>query len=265
MSYATLNMNIQELSKTKAANWSNLNSQKFRLKNNCFIAEGRKCVADTFPHFNPVALIISDSFPLSDTDFRDIISTADKKNILFSASDKMISKISNLSTPSDIIAIYSLPTPTRTPIPIIDSPILLLDGIQDPGNMGTIIRTAHWFGLKHIFCSKNCVDIFNPKCVQSTMGSIAAVDIIYTDLDKIIDENPEREVCGLLLEGEDIFLSKLPENPFIIMGNEGKGISQHLRDKITSPLTIPPADPNSHPDSLNVAIATAITLAFFKK
>ncbi len=259
-------MRVTELSKTKAAVWCNLGNAKFRKKHGAFLAEGKKCVVDTFRHFNPLGILVNeDSLKDINSLIPDIIREASDKGILFSVSPQEMKKISNLSTPSEIIAIYSLPENKEIPDFLPEKPILMLDGVRDPGNLGTIIRTAHWFGINNILCSPDCVDIYNPKTVQSTMGSIAAVNVVYTPLEEIMQKYPHRPVCGLVLNGENIFEKVLPKNPFIVMGNEGTGISKNLTKKINLPLTIPPADPYSHPDSLNVAIATAITIAAFVK
>ena len=136
--------------------------------------------------------------------------------------------------------------------------------IQDPGNLGTIMRTAHWFGIDRIYASRDTVDIFNPKTVQSTMGSLGRVEIVYCDLGELMDKNPDMPVYGTLLDGKNIYKATLGEHGFIIMGNEGKGISESLRKRITSPLLIPPYDYSNHSESLNVAIATAVTLSQFR-
>ena len=144
---------------------------------------------------------------------------------------------------------------------------LALDGIQDPGNLGTIIRMADWFGIDHIICSEDTVDAWNPKVIQATMGSIARVRIIYQDLNELIDSlPPDFPVYGTLLDGNDLYAEKLTPHGLIVMGNEGNGISEEIRKKINRRLLIPhfPED-RATADSLNVAIATAITCAEFRR
>lgn len=258
-------MNIQDLSKTKLALWSNLGSSKQRAKTGLFSVEGMKCVFDTIRHFNLKALVVTDEIFNKPVEiFSSFLSDPTIITKTFRASDSQIKKLSNLTSPPDIIALFEIPQQPEIPEKLPSGPILVLDGVRDPGNMGTIIRTAHWFGIEYVFCSHDCVDIFNPKCIQSTMGSIAALNVIYTDLEALFKRFPQRPVCGLLLNGENIFHSDLPQNSFILMGNEGTGISAPIRQLVTLPLTIPPGNPESHPESLNVAIATAVTLTIFK-
>ena len=140
--------------------------------------------------------------------------------------------------------------------------ILALDGVQDPGNLGTIIRVADWFGIDRIVCSADTADCWSPKVVQATMGSIARVSIVYTDLVDYL-QHTTLPVCGTLLNGRDIFKESLPSDAIIVMGNEGNGISQAVRQLVTHPLLIPQYRPGA--ESLNVAIATAITCAEFRR
>ena len=144
---------------------------------------------------------------------------------------------------------------------------LALDGIQDPGNLGTIIRIADWFGIETVVCSPDTADAYAPKVVQATMGSLARVKIVYQDLAELIDALPtDFPVYGTLLDGRDIYAETLTPHGLIVMGNEGNGISPEIARKITRRLLIPnyPAD-RPTADSLNVAIATAITCAEFRR
>lgn len=247
-----------DISKSKSAIFSNLNSSKMRRKYGLFSVEGEKGIKDTIRSFDLYALIIENGFET--TIITDNSISPEK---IYYASQVELKKISNLSSYSPIIAIYRLPENEST-IPEIkeDSLYLMLDGIQDPGNLGTIIRTCHWFGIYTIFASKETVDIYNPKTIQSTMGSLGKVDVYYCDLKSIISRHPQMPVYGTLLNGADIYSADLTKSGFIVMGNEGNGISVPLREVIDKPLYIPPATQN-HPESLNVAIATAVTLAVF--
>ncbi len=188
---------------------------------------------------------------------------------VYEASLSDMKEISSMSAPPGIIAVCRLPE-SQPESEILSSPLpqdlyLMLDGIQDPGNLGTIVRTAHWFGIRRIFASKDTVDLYNPKVVQSTMGSLAKVRVDYVDLEKLAEANSELPLIGLLLEGKNIYETPLPSDGFIVMGNEGNGISETLRNRISLPLTIPPYNPHDHSESLNVAIATAITLSEFRR
>lgn len=247
-------MNIPPLSKTKTAKYAVLKTRKGRRKHSLFLAQGRKAVADTLNAFEPEALIFAEG--ASNEGFESY------RDLTFQAPESDIRKISTLTDLPDMIAVYRMPqeeTPEDTAVSSRDFS-LVLDGVSDPGNFGTIIRTAHWFGIKEIFCSNECPDLYNPKVVQSTMGSLGKVRIIYCDLFELIGGNPEIPVYGLLLEGENLFRQTELAPGFIVMGNEGHGISEAVRGLIGHPLTIPPKD-GDHPESLNVAIATAITIS----
>lgn len=249
-----------ELSKTKSAIYSSLSSKKMRQKHGLFLAEGEKCALDTLGAFDLETLIATDQWIARNNriaaQYPDKISTA---------SPSAINKITTLVSPPDVIAVFRLPDDDST-INIADDKLyLMLDGIQDPGNLGTVIRTADWFGIDTIIASKDTVDLYNPKVVQSTMGSLKRVRVLYANLESVISSNPEMPVYGMLLEGKNIYETKLDSSHgFIVMGNEGNGISDEVRKKITQPLLIPPYNPDSHPESLNVAIATAITLSLFR-
>ena len=142
----------------------------------------------------------------------------------------------------------------------------MLDGVQDPGNLGTIIRIADWFGIDTIFCSEDTADAYNPKVVQATMGSIAHVNIIYTDLPRLFDSlPPSYPVYGTLLDGEDIYQQTLSNEGIIVMGNEGNGISEAIRQRVNRRLLIPCFREGDTAESLNVAIATAITCSEFRR
>lgn len=221
-----------------------------------------ECVEEVNRHLTDKRSIYSNSCRISDNDACGLPE-------IYVVSSKEMREISSLTAAPEVIAVCKLPI-RKSEEEILSSPLsqgiyLLLDGVQDPGNLGTIIRTAHWFGVNHIFASNDTVDLYNPKTVQSTMGSLGSVSVDYVDLSRLIDNNPSMEAAGLLLEGKNIFHTELPSSAFIIMGNEGNGISESLRKKLTIGLTIPPHDPRNHSESLNVAIATAITLAAFRK
>ena len=142
---------------------------------------------------------------------------------------------------------------------------LALDGVQDPGNLGTIIRIADWFGIQTIFCSEDTADCYNPKVVQATMGSLAHVHIIYTDLEVLL-QSAHCPIYGTLLDGQNIYQQQLSNEGIIVMGNEGNGISPAIRQLVTHKLLIPNYNTAGETaESLNVAIATAITCAEFRR
>ena len=182
------------------------------------------------------------------------------------ATPTQISQISSLSTASDVDAIYQLPKWEVDSNQITDNLTLVLDGVQDPGNLGTIIRIADWFGIHQIVASHDTVDVFNPKTIQATMGAISRVRVIYTDLESLLKSHNDLPIYGTLLEGENIYEKSLKSPAFIIMGNEGKGISPAIRELISEGLFIPsyPGDIETS-ESLNVGVATAITIAEFRR
>lgn len=221
-------------SKAKLSKYALLRHKKYRDKEGLFLIQGTKAVADASPYYEVVDRIV-------DPD--------------------EIRKISTLDNLPEIVAVCRIPETESRLKADRESFSLVLDGVQDPGNLGTIIRTAHWFGIRKIYCSRTTVDVYNPKVVMATMGSIAKVKVVYCDLTELFDSNANIPVYGLLLEGENIFTAKNLEPGFIVMGSEGHGLMNTTESRITKALTIPAANPVERPDSLNVAIATAITLS----
>ena len=166
-----------------------------------------------------------------------------------------MAKISSLTTPQDVIALIKIPEwPVLSAAELKNKYALVLDGVQDPGNMGTIIRTADWFGMQHIICSNDSVDVYNAKVVQATMGSLARVNIYYADVEKIIPQL-KLPVYGALLNGQNIYQTTFATEGLIVMGNEGNGIRPEIQRLIGTAITIPR---KGGAESLNVAIATAI-------
>lgn len=244
------------LSKSKCSLFASLAQSKMRRRHSLFIAEGRKAVADLMRSFRTEAVVVSCT-AAQDVSFDGVP--------VYEATEADIKRISNLTTPPDIIGVFRMPETMDGILKINSGKLyLMLDGVQDPGNLGTIIRTCHWFGVFDILASRDTVDCYNPKTVQATMGSLGSVRVTYCDLVSVFDSFPDMPVYGLLLDGNDIFNAQLSDNGFIVMGNEGNGISLPVREKVTSPLLIPPAAPD-HGESLNVAIATAVTLAQFRR
>lgn len=237
------------LSKSQISLFKSLQHKKFRKVHGLFVAEGYKSVSEfitagftveTVYHTNAIT---SKLLKLSaNINFQEI-----------SLSD--IAKVSNLTTAQQVIALIRIPQwPMLNTQMLKQRYTLVLDGIQDPGNMGTIIRTADWFGLKHIICSEDTVDVYNPKVVQATMGSLARVNVYYANLEKVIPTF-NMPVYGALLNGQNIYTTNFKAEGLIVMGNEGNGIRPGIQSVVNHAITIPRL---GEAESLNVAIATAI-------
>ncbi|MDE6329517.1 MAG: RNA methyltransferase [Muribaculaceae bacterium] len=262
---------MQHLSKTRKQLYARLSSKKMRDKIGLFLVEGRKSVADmaSFGGFVVECLIAAPSAVGVAREISERIGgNASGSPEVLEATMAEMREISNLSDTPDLVGVCRLPE-RRPEDEILREPLpaglyMALDGVQDPGNLGTIIRTAHWMGIRRIFASPDTVDLYNPKVVQSTMGSMAAVEVDYVDLCRLADRNSHLPLAGLQLEGDNIYSTPLPASAIIVMGSEGHGISEALKPMINLPLTIPPVDPAEHPESLNVAIASAITLSCFR-
>ncbi len=245
-----------ELSKAKVNLYSRLGSRKQREKLGLFMAEGMKCVEDTLPFFSTEAIVLLEGAQIS----------ADKLDgkPIFYAKEQDMRKISQLQTLPEVIAIYRMPAPAGIDTPLLsESLTLMLDAVQDPGNLGTILRIASWFGIEQVILGIGCADPYNPKTVQSSMGAIGMIRIVQTDLLSVINRHPEIPVYGTLLDGENIYNADLKLPAFVVMGNEGNGLSEEIRQKVNLPLLIPSFAKGPHAESLNVAAATAITVSEF--
>ena len=231
--------------------------KKFRREEGLFVAEGTKVVGDLLKRYQPKAIYATDEWLVSHPVTNATEVTADE-----------LRRLSFQQHPQQVLALFPLP-PINSSINLsnLNSDLsLALDGIQDPGNLGTIIRIADWFGIETIYCSPDTVDAWNPKVVQATMGSLARVNIIYTDLPALLDSLPKDfPIYGTLLDGENIYTQELTSNGLIVMGNEGNGISEVVRQRVNHRLLIPDFHQGETADSLNVAIATAITCSEFRR
>ena len=228
-----------------------LELKKNRKREGLFVAEGPKVVGD---------LLRAGFLPHS------IFSTREQAGAQLVTDDEL-QRISFLQHPQEVLAVMEIPddSPTAGLSSASSRLALALDGVQDPGNVGTIIRIADWFGIDTIYCSQDTADVYNPKVVQATMGSLAHVHIIYCELPALL-RDVSCPVYGTLLDGDNIYRQALSANGIIVMGNEGNGISTEVRQLITHKLFIP----NYHQgpetaESLNVAIATAVTCAEFQR
>ena len=240
---------MEHLSKNQIKWVRSLQQKKQRDAEGVFVAEGHKCVEELRDAFELLLLVTPDN-----------------------ATEVEIAQMSNLRTPQGVIGVFRK---RQIPISALNSQLstlsIGLDGVQDPGNLGTIIRTCDWFGVHDIYCSKDTADCYNPKVVQATMGALARVRVHYIDIKEWLQ--PMREagvpVYGTLLEGGNMYENGAiadKSKGVIIMGSEGNGISPAIRELITHPIRIPsyPADAETS-ESLNVGIATAIVLAEFRR
>lgn len=254
---------LDMLSKNKQKLVRLLTSKKHRDEMGLFIAEGPKVVGDLLGKI-PCHIIFATKDWLAATH-----ATADE---VVEVTQDELERISLLKTPRDVFAIFHRPEElekeSNALVRIAEGELTLaLDGVQDPGNMGTIIRLADWFGIRHIFCSPDSADAFSPKTIMGTMGAIARVKIHYLPLPDLFAACGEKvPVYGTFLDGKNIYDQELSANGIIVMGNEGNGISpsvaKHINRRLFIP-SFPPDVPTS--ESLNVAIATAITCAEFRR
>lgn len=239
------------ISKNQIKLITGLHQKKQRFANQLFFAEGIKVIQELLQSNFELEYLFTTQNDFEKVEFSKRISITEQE----------LKKISALSTPNTCLAVFKIPAENT----VINSGLILaLDDIRDPGNLGTILRLCDWFGIQQIICSKETVDIYNPKVVQATMGSIARVNVNYVDLRSFIT-NAKLPVFGTFMNGENIYQSVLPQNVIIVMGNEANGISAEIEKIVTSRLTIPRFGTLQKTESLNVATATAIVLSEFKR
>jgi TrmH family RNA methyltransferase len=240
------------LSKSQISLLKSLQHKKERMENGLFLVEGHKSVMEFINSPYPVEAIYHT------TSFDPKVLNLSRKINLTEISNTDIEKISSLKTPQQIIALVKIPRwPALDNAQLKQKFSLVLDGIQDPGNMGTIIRTADWFGIKHILCSEDSVDVYNPKVVQASMGSLARVTIHYTNLATVVSKL-NLPIFGAMLNGENLYKTNFGTEGLIVMGNEGNGVRPEIAGLINKAVTIPRV---GQAESLNVGIATALFCA----
>lgn len=235
-----------------------LDERKWRRRDGLFKAEGTKCVLDTLPHFTLDTLYATRPW----LDSHEVVVEPDR---ICETTPGEMRRMSSLTTPPQVIAVYRIPEWTLSPEALRHELVVALDTVQDPGNLGTIIRVADWFGVRNIICSRETADCFAPKVIQATMGSISRVRLHYCDLPETIAAIGAEQVYGTFLDGVTIGDAPLSTEGIIVMGNEGNGVSPEVSRCVTRRLFIPSYPPGEETgESLNVAIATAITLAKFR-
>lgn len=228
-----------------------LTQKKFRHQYNLFIVEGVKTVNEFLESGFTVKFIFATN------DYNNLFNA---KNLHIISQNELI-KISTYKSPNQIVGIFEIPENKK----VNDHGFtLVLDDINDPGNLGTIIRLCDWFGVDQLVCSKNTVDCYNSKTVQASMGSLSRIPIIYTDITVFL-KSDERPIYGAFLKGNNIYKSPLSSNAVLVMGNEANGISKTVENSISHKVTIPHIGKNKKIESLNVAMATAILLSEFNR
>lgn len=244
------------ISKQKISFYKSFHSKKTRQTEQLFIVEGNKMVTELCASSFEIDSIVATN------DFINSLSKIPDCKII-ETNNESISKISLLQSPQQAWALVKYPKPA-----ILNntnsSLIIALDSIQDPGNLGTILRIADWFGITQIWCSEDCVDVYNPKVVQASMGAIFRVPIIYTNLINAISQSILPSFSANLI-GENIYTTQLPKAGIIVMGNEGNGISDEVLSITSNKLHIPNFNAGPSSESLNVGVATAIICSEFKR
>ena len=237
------------LTKSQIKLITSLKQKKFRLQHQLFVVEGVKVVQE----FLNSDYELVEIFALEDC-------YASYHQKFTEVNSKELSKISGFSTPNNVLATFKIPA--QKPIQWSEL-VVALDDVNDPGNLGTIIRLCDWFGIQDLVCSEATVDCYNPKVVQAAMGSHSRVNISYVDLKKALPSAPN--CIGTFMDGSSIYKEKLPASGVLVLGNEANGISQEVEAIITKRLSIPRFGKLKQTESLNVANATAIILSEFKR
>ena len=247
------------LSKNKIKLISSLSQKKFRDETGLFVAEGTKLIFDLCSAFRCTTLVATPEWLKNNP--------AIEADEIIEASEIELNKISNQKTPQGVFAVFQKPEYKLDESEIATKLSLALDDVQDPGNLGTIIRIADWFGIFDIFCSEHSADAFNAKTVQATMGALARVRVHTVNLVEFLQKTASKlPVYGTFMDGENIYNKSLSSHGIIVMGNEGNGISPEIEKLVTEKLLIPnfPAgQPTS--ESLNVGVATALVCGEFRR
>ena len=239
------------ISKNQLKLITSLSQKKYRQKHNLFIAEGVKVVREILnSSFEVVQVFATDDFS---------ILVSDEKIVRISETD--LKKISSLKTPNNVLGLFKIP---EKKVIYQNGLIVALDDINDPGNLGTIIRLCDWFGVSQIICSEKTVDCFNQKVVQASMGSLTRVNIEYLNLSEFL-KNTNLPTFIADMNGENVYKSALPKEAILIMGNEANGISKEIKGVAKKTISIPQFGDSQKTESLNVATATAILLSEFRR
>lgn len=237
--------------------------KKIRLKENLFLVEGDKNVSEVLESKFKVEKLFATSPFLINNQLK--IKNA---NLVTEVTQEDINQASLMKSPQNSLALCTLPDFKALPEKPDAGLWIYLDEIQDPGNLGTIIRICDWFGIENLFCSPKTADLFNPKVIQASMGSFCRVELVYTPFEPLakLAAGSEIPIFGAFLEGENIYKQKLPQQALLVLGNEGNGISPEIEAKIEKKIKIPEFNKNTKSaESLNVSVATAIICSEFKR
>ncbi len=259
LNFASKNCSFCMITKARIKLIKSLEQRKQRNLQHLFVAEGPKLVGELLETMQPYYIA---ALPEWWTQNSPLVKSACEQDTITPAE---LQRASLLRTPQQVIALFPIPEQTFAPTIAQTDLCLALDGVQDPGNIGTILRIADWFGIHHVVCSEDTVDAYNPKAVQATMGALARVEVHYTSLTALFRQC-NVPIYGTLLDGNNIYGQELGRNGFIVMGNEGNGLSPAVREMVTHKLLIPnyPVGAKTT-ESLNVAIATSIVCSEFRR
>lgn len=239
------------LSKNQLKLITSLSNKKYRQKHHLFIAEGVKVVQE----------FLNSSYQLDKLFCVDGFSMDVSSDKIQTISEKELQKISNLKSANKVIGLFKIPDEKAL---AGKGFIVALDAVNDPGNLGTIIRLCDWFGVDSLLCSKDTVDCYNTKVVQASMGSLTRTNIHYVDLPTFLEDTSLPKFIADM-DGSNVYKTTLPKEGILIMGNEANGVSDEIRALITDKISIPRFGETQETESLNVATATAILLSEFKR
>ena len=233
--------------------------RKYRLQHKAFVAEGPKLVGELLPYSTPLYIAATKDWLDANRHLLRAVKEVDE------VSQTELERASLLRTPQSVLAVMPIPVRRLDISSLQKKLVIALDSVQDPGNLGTILRIADWFGIHEILCSEGTADVYNPKCVQSCMGALARVKVFYCNLPEVLGQ-VEMPVFGTFLDGTDIYKEELSGEGIIVMGNEGNGISQPVAKLVNRRLYVPNYPKGSlTTESLNVAVATGIVCAEFRR
>lgn len=236
-----------------------LEMRKYRLQEKAFVAEGPKLVGELLPYSTPLYIAATKDWLDANRHLLRAVKEVDE------VSQTELERASLLRTPQSVLAVMPIPERQLDISSLQKKLVIALDSVQDPGNLGTILRIADWFGIHEVLCSEGTADVYNPKCVQSCMGALARVKVFYCNLPEVLGQ-VEMPVFGTFLDGTDIYKEELSGEGIIVMGNEGNGISQPVAKLVNRRLYVPNYPKGSlTTESLNVAVATGIVCAEFRR